>query len=377
MRIWVSVFWLTAGLCLLNNSFAQELESYESCANCHVQVVADWKTSRHALSTAATNPFYAAMLNWANESSGGQAGEQCDLCHVPAKSLASTPELVDQLEDEGVSCDICHATQPDGKWLRVNPAGIKYGPYGDAISVTHTSQFSEHVVSSRQCLICHANLESAHGFAFCSTQQEYLKSSYSKKGVTCQDCHMPAIEGKAAELGKIRQVHSHKFYGGYNPEIVRNCATLTVDIKGDSVQLEIAIKVTNRTVGHALPTGSPMRSVYLAIQALDANGQVVWQNYTTNPLQEDPDAVFMRLLEDENGQAPVPPWQASKIRFDQRLKPDETRELLYHIPGQHVATIFATLNYRLAPPALLKKLDLDIPPYSNVVTIATAQATVK
>jgi hypothetical protein len=374
--MWMSMF-CSALFLTFNFTFAQELESYTTCAECHVQSTADWKTSRHANSTADSNPFYAAMLRWANDSTDGQAQDNCDKCHVPAKFLASTPEVAEQLAHEGVTCDICHATQPDRDWLTLGKPGVKYGPYKDAVSVVHESEFSQHIVESRQCLTCHANLESAHGFSFCSTQQEYLQSSFYKKDVTCQDCHMPAIESKAADLGKIRPVHSHKFYGGYNPELLRNCASIDVQVAGDTTQLAIDIKVTNRTVGHALPTGSPMRSVYLSLKALDAENNVVWENYKVNPLAEDAQAVFMRLLQNDAGDAPVPPWLATSVKFDQRLKPDETRELSYEIPGQNVVAVIATLNYRLAPPALLKKLNLDVEPYKNVVTIATARTAVE
>ncbi|MBN1464213.1 hypothetical protein JXA02_00530 [candidate division KSB1 bacterium] len=372
MRMRLSIICLTAGLFLLQGVHGQELESSAACADCHVQAVIEWQTSRHALSTAATNPFYAAMLRWA-AAVDDEAQDKCDVCHVPVKSLASTAEMARQLEDEGVTCDVCHATQPHGKWLRLHTAGVKLGPSHDAVSVVHASQFSEHLVSSRQCLTCHANLESAHGFAFCSTQKEYLASSFSKKGVTCQDCHMPAMEGKTAELGKIRQVHSHRFYGGYNPEILLNCAALELVVSREETQLALAVKVKNRTVGHALPTGSPMRAVYLSLKALDRDGTLIWQNYQSNPLLEDPDAVFMRLLEDEAGRAPAPPWLASRVRFDQRLQPDEVRELSYDIPAANVATISAVLQYRLAPPAILQKLNLYDESLSTIVTIAAAR----
>lgn len=376
MRIWISIFCLIVIL-FINFVFSQELESYKNCAECHIQNVADWKTSRHAQSTAGTNPFYAAMRTWAIQSGDGAAQAHCDRCHIPVFTLSSTPEVAGRLAPEGVTCDVCHATRPDRNWLVVNSSGVKFGPYVDAVSVVHQSQFSEFLVSSRQCLTCHANLESAHGFAFCSTQKEYLASSFSKKGVTCQDCHMPSIEGKTAELGKIRQVYSHKFYGGYSPEILRNCASLELSAQGDTTQLTAVVRVTNRTVGHALPTGSPLRSVYLSLTALDADSNVLWQNYAVNPLLEDSKAVFMRVLEDAQGQAPVPPWLATKVKSDQRLEPDEIRELTYSIPGRNVVSLSATLNYRLAPSVLLKKLNLDFAPYSNIVTIATAQYLIK
>ena len=103
----------------------------------------------------------------------------------------------------------------------------------------------------------------------------------------------------------------------------------------------------------------------------------IWQNYKTNPLQEDPDAVFMRLLENDQGQALVPPWLATNVKFDQRLKPDETRQLFYNFPNPGGATIVATLYYRLAPPGLLTKLDLNREPFSNVVTISSESYTIK
>lgn len=360
---------------------AQELQSYQDCQECHNTIVQDWKTSRHALSTAETNPFYAAMLEWANESTNGQAQENCDRCHVPVRALDVEPILVERLAHEGVTCDVCHATQPTGKgenaWMEVVPGNIKFGPFRNAISVVHESQFSEHIISSDHCLTCHANLESAHGFAFCSTQEEYENSSYAKQGVTCQDCHMPATEGPAAELGKIREVHSHRFYGGYNPEILTNCATIDMDVQLDSTYMIVRLDITNKTVGHSLPTGSPMRSVYLTLKGLDENGEVKWQNYETNPLVEDPQAVFMRLLQDDDGNAPVPPWLSTSVKFDQRLKPDETRSLSYELPRDSVAVVSASLTYRLAPPALLKKLNLLEPPYNSTVTIVKMEERIE
>ncbi len=313
------------------------------------------------------------MLAWANESTNGQAQQECNRCHVPVASLDVEPVIVDRLAHEGVTCDVCHATQPTGKgrdaWLRVVKGNIKFGPFEDAISIAHESQFSEHLISSDHCLTCHSNLQSAHGFAFCSTEQEYKQSSFAKQGVTCQDCHMPATEGLAAELGKIREVHSHQFYGGYNADILTNCATLDLNVQVDSTYMIARIDVTNKTGGHSLPTGSPMRAVYLTVQALNEDGDVLWQNYKTNPVVEDTQAVFMRLLQDDAGNAPVPPWLSTSVRFDQRLQPDETRSLSYEMPRDSVATVSASLTYRLAPPALLKRLNLLEPPYNSTVTI--------
>ena len=182
---------------------------------------------------------------------------------------------------------------------------------------------------------------------------------------------MPAVASKATELGKIRNIHSHTFYGGYNSEILYNCAELSLAAEGDSTFLTVRVNVRNKTVGHALPTGSPMRSVYLKLSAFNAKGVVVWKNYTNNPLQDDPQAVFMRLLENNDGQAPVPPWEATNVMFDQRLMPDENRTLEYMLSDTQAKQIVAELYYRLAPPALVKKLNLEDDIYTSPILITS------
>ncbi len=369
--------WLLLIPGLFNILVSQEMQSFRDCQECHTAIVQEWQSSRHAASTAEANPFYAAMLQWANKSSDGQAEEKCNKCHSPVSMIATTEETVNNMVHEGVSCDVCHATQPSGNWLKLGEENVKYGPYQDPISVTHESRYSRFLVSNKQCLICHANLETAHGLGFCSTDKEYKQSSFFKSGVTCQDCHMPAVKSRATELGKIRNIHSHKFYGGYNTEILHNSVSLSISAEGDSTFLAVQVTIRNKTAGHALPTGSPMRSVYLKLRALDENGNIVWQNFLANPVKEDPQAVFMRLLENEAGKAPVPPWEAVTVRFDQRLKPDETRTLDYLLSDTPAKKIIAELYYRLAPPALVKKLNLESRVYGTPLLIASESISLK
>jgi hypothetical protein len=368
---------LSLVLIFIASANSQELQLSNDCLKCHQTIVEEWKTSRHAASTEETNPFYSAMLKWANESSDGQAQEKCNKCHVPVKFLGATEETTNRLAYEGVTCDVCHATQQSGKWLQIGAENTKYGPYKDAVSVVHSSEFSSFLISNDQCLTCHANLENAHGFSFCSTEEEFKQSSFYKSGVTCQDCHMPAVKSKATELGKIRNIHSHKFYGGYNSQMLHNCAELSLAAEGDSTFLTVQVTVQNKGVGHALPTGSPMRSVYLKMAAFDAEGVVVWKNFINNPIKDDPKAVFMRLLQNDAGAAPVPPWEASGVRFDQRLMPDESRTLEYMLSDTPAKKIVAELYYRLAPPALVKKLNLDSETYGEPILIASQSVIIK
>ncbi len=361
--------------------FSRDIRNAVDCSDCHSKVYAEWKTSRHALSSAQMNPFYAKMLAWAIKSRGVASEKNCQRCHEPVRSLNLPASTVEQVADEGVTCDFCHATrlitEKEQMWFEVVPGNIKLGPFKDALPSVHNFEYSSQISESSFCLACHANMNNPHGVAFCSTENEWESSSFARDNVTCQDCHMPGMEGKVAPLGKMReQLHSHAFYGGYSQEMLNDCAEINVLAKrtGNSVRVEISIK--NKTVGHALPTGSPMRMVILSVEAQDSSGLPVWKNYYQNPLQEDRQAVFMKLLQDEKGNAPVPPWEAASEKFDQRLKADEERVLTYQFQASSAIAINASLNYRLAPPPLLKKLGITDLQYTKAKLIAQKKAKI-
>ena len=361
--------------------FSRDVRNASDCSECHSKIYAEWKTSRHALSGAQTNPLYAKMAAWASKSKGKETGDSCKRCHEPIRFLNLSSATVEQIANEGVTCDVCHATrlvsENSQMWFEVVPGNIKFGPFKDALPAVHNFEFSAQISESSFCLSCHSNSDNIHGVTFCSTGDEWQKSSFAKNDVTCQNCHMPGLEGKVAPLGKMRdQLHSHVFYGGYSQEMLNECADIDIRAKrvGNSVQVEIAVK--NHTVGHALPTGSPMRMVILSVEAQDSSGLPVWKNYYQNPLKEDRQAVFMRLLQDKNGNAPVPPWEAVGEKFDRRLKADEERTLTYQFTDTSAVFIQADLNYRLAPPPLLKKLGITDEQYTKVRLITKKRVTI-
>ena len=348
----IAAFW--------SNIFAQITASQE-CAQCHKDIYVEWESSRHAASSRAANPFFQRMYSWAKSSGNAQLVENCLTCHEPVRDLVKTTQT--ELINEGISCDICHATElanGAGDWKKPAPEGVKYGILKDALSTVHESVFAPKLGESTFCLACHSNSQNAHGISFCSTENEWQKSSFSKKGIQCQDCHMPGTEGVAAQLGKMRdRIHSHAFYGGYSEEMLRNCAKIDLQADEKDGNTELFIKVSNHSVGHALPTGSPMRMVILKLELKDEQDKTIWQNYNQNPIKEDPQVVFMKLLQNDNGIAPVPPWEATSEKFDQRLLPDQPREFNYVVPNISASTAEATLIYLLAPPPLLSKMGIE------------------
>src|SRR3990172_2080969 len=342
---------------------AQVIEPSANCRECHADIVAEWKASRLAQSNAKTNTFYAAMLASAKQSADKKFVSQCKRCHEPALFLQAPAGQELPSVSEGVTCDVCHATRlvspANGQHLKLQGGNIKYGRLKDAISVSHECEYYDTLGKSSFCLACHGQAETSHGIPFCSTEDEWRQSSFSQKGVQCQDCHMPAVEGLASQLGKLRDaVHSHRFYGGYAEDFMRNCAEIDLEAEARNGDIMVRIAIKNKGVGHALPTGSPMRMVYLKVEARDEEQNPVWKNWYSNPLKEDTKAVFMRLLQDGAGNAPVLPWKAESIQFDQRLMPDETRSLEYVISEPTAQSIHVSLVYRLAPPDVLRKLNI-------------------
>lgn len=148
------------------------------------------------------------------------------------------------------------------------------------------------------------------------TYDEWEASTYATTGVyapqfgynrdvvsSCQDCHMPAVTGKAANIGLTRDdVPLHEMVGGntfvptilpHHPafgaevdagilaesvdrstQMLRKAATVTLGMAGGI----LTVRVTNET-GHKLPTGYPDgRRMWLHVRAFDGDRTVVFQS---------------------------------------------------------------------------------------------------
>jgi hypothetical protein len=154
------------------------------------------------------------------------------------------------------------------------------------------------------------------GFPEQSTYDEWAASEYASTGVeapqfggnktvvsTCQDCHMPDVTGKDANLGLTRTdvpfhglagantfvpdiIPHHPVFGGevdaailqegkaHNVAMLRKAASLSGDITAGV----LTVRVTNET-GHKLPTGYPEgRRMWLHVRALDAKRNVLLES---------------------------------------------------------------------------------------------------
>jgi hypothetical protein len=73
----------------------------------------------------------------------------------------------------------------------------------------------------------------------------------------------------------------------------------------------------------------------------------------------------MRLLGDDQGNAPIPPWKATQIIYEQRLLPGKLVNKRYQLPEQGVSEVDVKLIYRFAPKAVLDRLGITDPHFHS------------
>jgi hypothetical protein len=292
----------------------------------------------HARATIETNQLYRALFNKAREAMGPGAEKACRNCHYPSWTAAA---LEAGAPVEGVACVSCHripaghpkARLEDGRASALVAAGTEPGLDG----------------AEGLCLTCHGELSNPQGHPVCTTAAELAPG-----GRTCVDCHMPARDGKQKPRDGKR---SHRFPGAYDREFVAGAAAMEAVIVMEEGAPVLQARITNRGAGHSLPTGNPMRSVRVRAQAMDKDGKVIWQNFTDNPLAQDPGAVFQRVFRDAQGKGPVPPFMASGPSTDSRLVSDKTRVLTWKL-DERARSARVVLEFSLGPDGMLKAAGL-------------------
>lgn len=249
-------------------------------------------------------------------------GVSCTLCH--------------QMEDVNFGND---ESMTGGYTILGSPTGDNadrpaYGQYTDPDvgymrqQAGFLPQYGAHISTSESCATCHNlnltpvhpngdEIEGATHFAEQAIYTEWLNSDYSMGGskeATCQGCHMPKVDEPVylaqGSPEKRTEFAEHVFLGantvmqdmfnqyseqlGIKPgldfegAIARNREFLTtsadVTLSQGSVSdgtLSFDVNIENHT-GHKLPGGYHSRRVYLHVQVLDMNGQLVYESGKIN-----------------------------------------------------------------------------------------------
>ncbi len=181
---------------------------------------------------------------------------------------------------------------------------------------------------------------------------------------------MPAFAGRTAEDGPYREkVHAHVFAGGH-PEMLQKAATMTVSgtIQNQPVPvLQVTSSVTNSGSGHFIPSGVPgIRQMWLQVQVLSATGQVVFiQRFN-----------FGQRLVSADGSESLP-WEAYGLVEDNRIGPEERRELKFQVSldgsEKTPLSLEADLYLQFVSDAASRRLEL---PRSDPLLMSSARAQV-
>jgi hypothetical protein len=241
-----------------------------ACAPCHERVFREWSESAHARSWSDRN---------ARQSSREFERGECRACHAPQAVLATGLDRVaverSAQREDGVHCLACHGL----------PAGERgVAALRDVPSAPCRPRRVEALATNALCFPCH---EPRQG-----TLSEFARSAAATRGERCADCHFPAQEGRAGR--------SHADWGGANERFART----GIDLRCRVEAAELVVELQNKTP-HRFPAESRTRALVVRVEHRD--GSIEHRS-------------FRRPNEGE-------------ALADERLEPDERRELRFALPG--------------------------------------------
>jgi len=268
-------------------------EDVETCSECHSQIVRQYERSLMAQSFThewdEIEYFELALPHSLKDEKVAGIKAGCNGCHAPLAYLAgdippSRPSEGTRA-NEGVSCDVCHSITgfegevPFNFNYVMEPGDVKQGTRPGMESDGHEIAVNEFLATSEFCGVCH-NEKDPYGMWVKATHLEWQEGPYAKDGITCQDCHMPRVDGTLTDDGEpVKAVRQHTFHGAHFPEKLAGAVEVLLYPRKMSVDAgnEVVVEATvmNAKAGHMIPTGSAEeRVVWLHVEATDSRGKL-------------------------------------------------------------------------------------------------------
>lgn len=339
-----------------------EFDSAASCKKCHEEIYRNWKKSLHALSF--TDPIFTTAYQKAYYNTKGDAKRYCLNCHAPIARFTGDFDADEMVTREGITCDFCHSVESIDLKNPENPFTVETdGPVRSSMKNggghgEHKSVYTKDFASSKLCAGCH-DFKNRLGAHVGATYTEWLSSSYAKEKTECQNCHMKPVEGNG---GKKFPDHSL----GRSLDSLRNAVTLQLtDVKRQGNRIGVEVAITNARIGHAAPTGTPMRRLALEVKTHDARGAVIETQkrlFGKTILAPDGGKLF------SDGEVFM---YGKTVADDTSIKPMETRteKFVFSMLGSSVSSVTADV-YFLYQPVVRQKIEMRIP-------LSSADAAIK
>ncbi len=379
----------------------------ESCAGCHADAAAQWRTSAHAFGSF-NNPAYRVVVDRFRKDVGKDASRFCAGCHDVALlvdgAMAADVAPNDGRAHGGITCRVCHgidAVRPDGNGsFSVASTPIPIPRDGDAESVRlHKERMALAPLRTAQmCGGCHRAFLGAEtgNVAHLIGQDDmtaWVRSGYAGNGsarvdspfakAECRNCHMPLEDAPrgdaAAKNGKIA---SHRFLGAHTwlqamrgdadalaraKEMLRGAASIDVAVAvhadgsrtlpadgapvkpGEAIVLDVVVR--NQRVGHRFPGGTvDAQDVWIELVVRDAGGRVLADAGTQHDKGEDLTAHVMRASPVGDDGRPLLVRETEKFRttaFDHTLGPRDAQVVRYRFDAPSTLTLPLSVTARL------------------------------
>ena len=207
--------------------------SARACAGCHPQHYREWSVSPHSYAQMSPvfNSFQSAVVLLTN----GTFNDFCIRCHTPVGMALGEPILVESnlqrhpTSREGITCITCHRVRHrEGKnsgRMELSTGSVSapvVGPKGNevlnrvledsdrefpgllttdpdevlGVRIHGDVEQMEYLAQPGFCGVCH-DVTLKNGFRLEEAFSDYKTSPAAKRGVTCQDCHMGKVPGRA------------------------------------------------------------------------------------------------------------------------------------------------------------------------------------
>lgn len=251
--------------------------SFGGCANCHAPGI-DGKLGGRSLLEARGFAY--------------EYGVHCDVCHHVASIDLSQPAGV------GGRLRLVRPSEPSPTPSLGAFLPLTFGPFEDVVVAKMGAVRRDFFHEATLCAGCHQDEQPAlvpgqaldparwpTGLLPAQTTFAEWQASPMNPSAPCQSCHMPPAahvsngidlqdlgltpdvsSGWARAAGSIRH---HSWVGPRQPEskMLSLAAALFIEKQIEAGEVRVSVTVKNVGPGHAIPTGEPMRSLVLIVEA--------------------------------------------------------------------------------------------------------------